>query len=155
MKFYRSLFAFFISLTLFLSRACSTVVRAEESKDEADFPLKLQLIWGTDKDIKGTPMENKFKEVDSTVKERLGEFLKWKYYYEISCKRVNLVDDKEKKVRMSKKCEIEIQKIEGNTVEVKLYGEDKWSSKKEQRSLPKNLNRWQGKTKKPLISGVF
>lgn len=130
MKFYRSLFAFFISLALFLSCACSTVVRAEESKNEADFPLKLQLIWGTDKDIKGTPMENKFKEVDSTVKERLGEFLKWKYYYEISCKRVNLVDDKEKKVRMSKKCEIEIQKIEGNTVEVKLYGEDKMVVKK-------------------------
>ena len=151
MKFYRSLFAVFISLTLFLSCVCFTelkaeVCAAEASKSGEDFPLKLQLIWGTDKDIKGTSVENKFKEVDPTVKERLGEFLKWKYYYEISCKRINLVDDKEQKVRMSKKCEIEIQKIEGQTVEVKLYGEDKMVVKKRAKITAKKPQSVAGKT---------
>lgn len=113
--------------TLGWNNACISA-KAEEAADPTTdgFPLKLQLIWGTDTTLK----TNKFKAVSPETKKKFEEFLKWENYYEISCKRINLTDDAERSIQMSDKCKIKIRKIEEKTIEVKLYGEGKLIIKK-------------------------
>lgn len=119
----------------------------EEKNINPVFPLKLQLIWGTDTNINDVErLKGKFKEVDPAVKKRLGEFLKWNYYYEISSKKVDLKEPKEYSVVMSKHCEIKISKVEDEVVEVKLYGKDKMVVKKKARITPKKPQSIAGKT---------
>lgn len=111
---------------LFFGGAAVGPVHAEDAKKVEPLPIRLQLIWGTDSKSKS----GRFEEVDPAIKERLNEFLKWQYYYEISNKQVKLEDDKLQSVQMSKKCEIRIRRIENRTVEVQLYGENKLIIKK-------------------------
>ncbi len=119
----------------------------EEKNINPVFPLKLQLIWGTDTNINDVEhLKGKLKEVDPAVKKRLGEFLKWNYYYEISCKKADLKEPREYSVVMSKHCEIKINKIEDEIVEVKLYGNDKMVVKKKARITPGKPQSIAGKT---------
>jgi hypothetical protein len=119
----------------------------EEKNINPVFPLKLQLIWGTDTNINDVEhLKGKFKEVHPAVKKRLGEFLKWNYYYEISSKKVDLKEPKEYSVVMSKHCEIKISKVEDEVVEVKLFGKDKMVVKKKARITPKKPQSIAGKT---------
>jgi len=118
----------------------------EEKNTNPVFPLKLQLIWGTDTSIDDVErLKGKFKEVEPAVKKRLGEFLKWKYYYEISSKKVDLKEPREYSVVMSKHCEIKISRVENEVVEVKLYGKDKMVVKKKARITPKKPQSIAGK----------
>ncbi|MDI9400620.1 MAG: hypothetical protein ACOX2U_03275 [Limisphaerales bacterium] len=113
------------------------------------FPLKLQLIWGTDTNIDEVEhLKGRFKEVKPEIQKRLEEFLKWNHYYEISCKKVDLKEPKEYSVVMSKHCEIKIRKIENEkeVVEVKLYGKDKMVVRKKARITAKKPQSIAGKT---------
>jgi hypothetical protein len=159
-KLCRRLVVFVLGTLLLCGSAYFSNLCAEETKEAQEakqpqeekninpvFPLKLQLIWGTDTNINNVEhLKGKFKEVDPAVKKRLGEFLKWNYYYEISSKKVDLKEPKEYSVVMSKHCEIKISKVEDEVVEVKLYGKDKMVVKKKARITPKKPQSIAGKT---------
>jgi len=159
-KLCRRLVVFVLGTLLLCGSAYFSNLCAEEPKEAQEakqpqeekninpvFPLKLQLIWGTDTNINNVEhLKGKFKEVDPAVKKRLGEFLKWNYYYEISSKKVDLKEPKEYSVVMSKHCEIKISKVEDEVVEVKLYGKDKMVVKKKARITPKKPQSIAGKT---------
>ena len=119
----------FICLAMtFLFFGIRVAAQSSQFSDENLLSLKFQLIWGTNMDLTGKKV--KFKEVDDEVKRRLGEFLKWNAYYEISCQRIQLKDSNEQTVKMSKKCEIKVNRIGPNVIEAILFGEGKLLLKK-------------------------
>jgi hypothetical protein len=90
----------------------------------ADLELKAQLLWGTD-DQK--PKDATFKELDPKIKRKLGAVFKWKNYFEIKAQKILLPGRGAKKVRMSPKCELELKLADEATLEVKLFGEGRWT----------------------------
>ena len=100
----------FICLAMtFLFFGIRVAAQSSQFSDENLLSLKFQLIWGTNMDLTGK---------------------KVKFYYEISCQRIQLKDSNEQTVKMSKKCEIKVKRIGPNVIEAKLFGEGKLLLKK-------------------------
>ncbi len=87
-----------------------------------DLALTAQLIWGTD-DAK--PKDKDLKDLDSKIREKLCKVFKWKNYFQVGEKKVELGRKETKRVKMSGKCEIELKFVDDATVEIKLFGEGK------------------------------
>jgi hypothetical protein len=87
-----------------------------------DLKLKTQLIWATDEE---KPKEKKLKEVESKLADKLRRFYKWKNYFEVSSTNVVLVANAPQKVIMSRKCEMELKRVDQATIELKFVGEGK------------------------------
>jgi hypothetical protein len=90
----------------------------------ADLNLKALLIWGTD-DQK--PKDATFKEVEPELKKKLVGVFKWKNYFEITQKTITLSPKEPKKLRMSPKCELEISFADQANLDIKLFGEGRWT----------------------------
>jgi hypothetical protein len=94
--------------------------------------LSAQLVWATD----GTkPAGKDLKKVDEATSEKLSGVFRWKAYYEIARKEFKVGSASVSRVRMSPKCEIEVERVGKDTFEVKLFGEGKMVVKKRQ-TLP-------------------
>lgn len=105
-----------------------------DSKPESKYQLRL--IWGTD-DPKPTGKE--LKDVENEVKEKL-KFLRWKNYFEVTRKSVAVLEGATQRVRLSDKCDVELQNLGASTVEVRLYGEGKCVAKvKEKVTMEKQV----------------
>jgi len=87
-----------------------------------DLRLKTQLIWATDEE---KPKEKKLKEVESKLADKLRRFYKWKNYFEVSSTNVVLVANAPQKLIMSRKCEMELKRVDEATIELKFVGEGK------------------------------
>ena len=87
-----------------------------------DLKLKTQLIWATDEE---KPKEKKLKEVESKLADKLRRFYKWKNYFEVSSTNVVLVANAPQKVTMSRKCQMELKRVDEATIELKFVGEGK------------------------------
>ena len=87
-----------------------------------DLRLKTQLIWATDEE---KPKEKKLKEVESKLADKLRRFYKWKNYFEVSSTNVVLVANTPQKVAMSRKCVMELKRVDEATIELKFVGEGK------------------------------
>lgn len=87
-----------------------------------ELTLQAQLIWGTD-DAK--PKDKDLKDLDAKIKEKLCKVFKWKNYFQVGEKKVELPRKETKRVRMSAKCEIELRFVDDATVEIKLFGQGK------------------------------
>ncbi len=88
----------------------------------AEIRLHAQLIWATN-DPK--PKDNKCREVDAALREKLGRIFQWKNYFEIKEEPFGVKPGEAKRVRMSKTCELELRVVDDFTLEVKLFGEGK------------------------------
>jgi hypothetical protein len=84
--------------------------------------LDIQLVWGTDSANSPDPKQ---KPVDNALADRLGKSLKWKHYFEINRKRVDLAGSQPLTVKMSEHCTLTLRSLGGDRVEVKLQGEGK------------------------------
>jgi hypothetical protein len=87
-----------------------------------DLKLTVQLIWGTDEE---KPKEKKLKEVESKLADKLRRVFKWKNYFEVSNQNVILPTNAPQKLAMSRKCELELKRVDAEIVELKLVGEGK------------------------------
>ena len=87
-----------------------------------DLKLKAQLIWATDEE---KPKDKKLKEVESKLADKLRRVFKWKNYFEVSSQNVILPPNAPQKVAMSRKCELELKRVDDATIEFKLVGEGK------------------------------
>jgi hypothetical protein len=95
----------------------------------ADVPLEARLIWGTNEE---KPTNPDLKVVEPQVKEKLSSIFKWKNYFEVHRERFAAKLNETAKVRMSKKCRLEVVGLEQSWIEVKLFGEEKLVVKKRQ-----------------------
>jgi hypothetical protein len=98
--------------------------------------LQAQLVWATD----GTkPAGKELKELDAATRDKLRGVFRWKEYLEISKKDFKVTAAVLSRVRLSPKCEIEVERFGQETYEVKLFGEGKMVVKKRQSLKPAEL----------------
>jgi hypothetical protein len=98
---------------------------------ESDYHV--QLIWGTDGD---RPKDKPLKDVDSKLLDKLKAVFKWKNYYEVDQKHVTVPKQGMQKLKLSDKCEIELQDLLNSRIEIRLFGEGKLVVKKAQTVVP-------------------
>jgi hypothetical protein len=92
---------------------------AGESK--GDLKFEVQLIWGTNGE---KPADKNLKEVEPRITEALKGIFKWKNYFEVT--QMNVVASKTiQRLKLSDKCQVEIQNLGNSTVQIKLLGEGK------------------------------
>ena len=83
--------------------------------------LDVQLVWGTNDDASSDPNH---KPLEAPLAKKLGMF-KWKNYFTVKQQKVALAGDGAKKVRLSKRCEIDVKHLDGGRYEINVYGEGK------------------------------
>lgn len=121
---------------------------ADDAKAEQKFTA--MLIWGTDEE---KPLSEKdLKDVPPALKEKFGKIFKWKNYFEVTRTDVSVKVGEPKHFKLSKKCEVKINRTEKEGMEVELIGENK-TVYKGKHSMPlkdmlilagddKNANAW-------------
>ncbi len=91
--------------------------------------LQAQLIWGTDGE---KPQDQDLKDLDLATLKKLKGVFKWKNYFEVSRQNFKVPISLKKRIRMSPKCDVEVENQGDSAVEVNLYGEGKLVVKKKQ-----------------------
>ena len=86
-----------------------------------DLYVDATLVWG----VKERSENSKLKPAGEDMQAKLRKSLKWEHYYEITNKSFSLAGFKSHRVRMSKKCEVEVNRVGDSEVVVKLIGEGK------------------------------
>jgi len=122
-------FPFFLLLGLFWATLGFGLIETRGG----DLKLKAQLIWATDEE---KPKDKKLNEVESKLADKLRRFYKWKNYFEVSNQNVILPPNAPQKLAMSRKCELELKRVDGATIELKLVGEGKHVKTFRQRVKP-------------------
>jgi len=102
------------------------VFLSQASVHAADLKLEATLVWGTN-DEKSPDASH--KPVDTVYAKKLAKYFKWKNYFEVNRQTVTIPSRQSKRLTMSKQCVIEITELEGEPIEVKLYGEGKLLNK--------------------------
>src|SRR6185295_18319086 len=102
-------FPFLFSLGLFLT----TMGFGLTETRAGDLKLRAQLIWATDEE---KPKDKKLKEVESKLADKLRRFYKWKNYFEVSSQNVILPPNAPQKLAMSRKCELELKRVDEATI---------------------------------------
>ena len=97
--------------------------------EAADLKLRAQLIWGTDG---AKPADAQIKELDAETQDKLKGVFKWKNYFEVTARNFEVPARTRKAVRLSPKCEIEVEHLGDALVEVKLFGEGRMVVKRKQ-----------------------
>ena len=85
-----------------------------------------QLIWCTDK---AKPADQDLKELNTKLVGKVRRIFKWQNYFEVSRQLLTLPDDEGKRFRVSKRCEVVVKELEGEQIEVFLYGDKKLTNK--------------------------
>lgn len=108
---------------LLLSLSLLPLAPFAAEKKAGDWKFEAQLIWGTDKEKSDDP---NLKPVDSKLVGGLQKIFKWKYYYQVgSLMPFGVPANGNKKVKLSKKCEIEVHDLGKPMIEVSMWGEGK------------------------------
>lgn len=109
--------------------ACAVLAFVGPVLAAAEGAYHVQLIWGTDGE---RPKDKPLKDVDAKLLEKLKAVFKWKNYYEVDQKHFHLPKQSSQKLKLSDKCEIEVQDLSNSRIEVRLFGEGKLVVKKAQ-----------------------
>src|SRR5437899_2810141 len=89
----------------------------------ADMKLDVQLLWGTDEAKSPNP---KHKPVEAGLREKLKKIpLRWKNYFEVTHKIVEIPMGASRMVNLSEMCDLEIKNVEGTKTEVTHFGKGK------------------------------
>lgn len=83
--------------------------------------IKLTLVWGTDEE---KPKDTTLKPADPQMVTQFHKICKWKHYFEVTNTTASLSQTLNR-VRLSPKCEIEVQNLGKEGLEAKFFGEGK------------------------------
>lgn len=112
-------FAWFLAFTFGLWLTAPSIMAA----DAAGMHLEVVLVWGTNE---AKPDDPNLKELDPGLAKKLGRApYKWKNYFEVRRKEVNVALKSTEKLPMSKHCSLEIRNLGNERLEVKLIGQGK------------------------------
>jgi|ERR1043166_1499944 hypothetical protein len=84
--------------------------------------LELQLVWATNDEKSPDP---KLQLAEEDISKKLKKGFKWKNYFEVRRKAVELNGAEPKKVEMSKKASLDIKNVGNGKIEVRFFGEGK------------------------------
>jgi hypothetical protein len=103
---------------------------------EGDIPFEVSLIWGTNDD---KPDKPELKEIGPDLKKKLCAVFKWKNYFQVKKEPLTIPKGGVNKVKLSDKCEVEIQDAGMPMIEVRLFGQGKLVKKVKQAVTPEEL----------------
>ncbi len=101
----------------------------EGAEGKADWKFEVQLIWGTNDE---KPPGRELKEVEAKITDGLKGIFKWKNYFEVTRKKMDVAGGATQRLKMSDKCDVEVQSLGGSNVEIRLIGEGKCVNKVKQ-----------------------
>lgn len=108
----------------------------EQGRAAAEGGYLVQLIWGTNGE---KPKDKPLKDVDAKVREKLKGIFKWNNYYEVNRGSVAVSKEGSPKLKLSDKCEIELQDLGASRIEIRLFGEGRPVVKHGQKVIPGEL----------------
>ena len=88
----------------------------------ADLKLEARLIWGTNDETSPNPDH---KPVDAKTTAILSKAFKWKKYFLVNSERVDVASRSTKKVKLSDHSSVDIRELEGDKIELKVFGKGK------------------------------
>ena len=89
----------------------------------ADMKVEAQLIWATSAAKSPNP---KHRPVDADVRQKLASLpLKWTHFFEENRKTLTLAAKETQKAELSDKSEVEVKHLQGDKVQVTLFGDGK------------------------------
>ncbi len=88
----------------------------------SDLKLEVRLIWGTNDEKSPNPDH---KPVDAKTTGMLSKAFKWKKYFLVNSEKVDVASRATKKVKLSEHSEVEIRELEGDNIEIHVYGKGK------------------------------
>ncbi len=113
----------FANALLWLAAAALFLACLEARGLAADMKLDVQLLWGTDEAKSPNP---KHKPVDADLRQKLNKIpLKWKNYFEVTRKSVEIPIGASRMVNLSELCDLEIKNLDGTKTEVTHFGKGK------------------------------
>ena len=121
-------------------------LRAGEAKGELKFAV--QLIWGTNEE---KPPGKDLKEVDPRITEALKGIFKWKNYFEVTRKNLAVASKAMQRVKLSDKCEVEVQNLGNSSVQIKLLGEGKCVHTRKESITPGKVIAFAGEDKNDTV----
>src|SRR5690242_8594926 len=108
-----------------------------EPRAAGESTFQVQLVWGTNGE---KPKDKPLKDVDPKLQDKLKGLFKWGKYYEVSSKPLPVPkDNASQKLKLSEKCEIQIQDLGNSRIEIRLFGEGKPVVKRTQPVVPGEL----------------
>ena len=95
-------------------------------------PISVQarLVLGTSKEEKGK------MEVPAAINKKLARVFKWKHYYELNSKRMNIADAATKSAKLSRAASIKVNNKKNGKVAVSLFSKGKMLVQKTQNLKP-------------------
>jgi hypothetical protein len=83
--------------------------------------FQAQLVWGTDGE---KPPDKALKDVEPKLLEKFKAIFKWKNYYAVGPRKpMSVPKDGSQRLKLSDKCEIEVQDVGSSRIEIRLFGE--------------------------------
>lgn len=122
-----------LTLSVLAGGASWAAMGAEKSAVSGETLFQVQLIWGTNGE---KPKDKDLKDVDPKIQGRLKGVFKWSDYYEVCRKPLSVPKNAAPKLKLSDKCEIQVQDLGGSRVEIRLFGEGTLIEKKAQAIVP-------------------
>lgn len=114
-----------------LALTLAGVLQTQAASTESTY--QVILVWGTDG---GTPKDKPLTEVDPKLQEKLKGVFKWKNYYEVNRKPLSVAKDNAAKLKLSDKCEIQVQDLGNARAKIRLFGEGTLVVEKSQTVVP-------------------
>ncbi|MCI0745037.1 MAG: hypothetical protein L0Y58_06500 [Verrucomicrobia subdivision 3 bacterium] len=95
--------------------ACSSTARAKEES----VALFVQAIVGTNRDQE--PAGERWKKVGPKLRHDLSPVFKWKHYWEVSCRKVELKPGKLFRIQLTKERDLEVQIFADGRLELRMF----------------------------------
>ena len=113
-----------MGVTLLIAASGHIAVQAEP------VTLQARLVLGTSKEQKDQ------MEVSGGIKRKLARVFKWKHYYELNSKRMNIADAATKSANLSRAASIKVTNRKNGRVSVTLFSKGKMLVQKTQNLKP-------------------
>lgn len=103
---------------------------ATAAERQESIELQIQLVWGTNGDKPAEPKD--LKEVDAETAKSLSTIFRWKNYFEVIRRKITVNTTGSQRLKLSEKCEVEIQYLGDAMIEARVFGEGKYFTKSRQ-----------------------
>jgi hypothetical protein len=122
---------------LFAFTLMALVLHRPDATAAGDSAYQVQLVWGTNGE---KPKDKPLKDVDPKLQDKLKGLFKWGKYYEVSSQALPVPKEAaSQKLKLSEKCEVQVQDLGGSRIEIRLFGEGKPVVKRTQAVVPGEL----------------
>ena len=96
----------------------------------APVTLQARLVLGTSKEQKDQ------MEASGGIKRKLARVFKWKHYYELNSKQMNIADTVTKSVKLSRAAQVKVTNMKNGRLSVSLFSKGKMLVQKTQNLKP-------------------